>query len=115
MPAINRVELSGGTQGKVENFISSNPFSVELSGGSQLTGKGSARELTVDASGGRQLFFSKYLAQNANIELSGGSQATINIDGTLNANLNGGSQLFYYGNPILGEIERSGGSQIIKK
>jgi len=115
MPAINRIELSGGAQGKVEDFISSNPLLVELSGGSQLTGQGSAGELTVDASGGTQLHFADYSVQNSNIELSGGSQATINLDGTLDADLSGGSQLYYYGNPTLGHIETSSGSQIHKK
>ena len=115
MPAINRIELSSGAQGKVEDFISSNPLLVELSGGSQLTGQGSAGELTVGASGGTQLHFANYLVQDANIELSGGSQATINLDGTLDADLSGGSQLYYYGNPTLGHIETSSGSQIYKK
>jgi len=115
MPAINRIELSSGAQGKVKDFISSNPLLVELSGGSQLTGQGSAGELTVDASGGTQLHFANYLVQDANIELSGGSQATINLDGTLDADLSGGSQLYYYGNPTLGHIETSSGSQIYKK
>jgi len=115
MPAIKRIELSGGAQGKIEDFSSSNAFSVELSGGSQLTGEGSAGELSVDASGGTQLHFADYSVQDANIELSGGSQATIYLDGTLDADLSGGSQLYYYGNANLGEIETSSGSQIHKK
>jgi hypothetical protein len=115
MQAINRIELSGGAQGKVEDFISRNPLLVILSGGSQLTGQGSAGELIVDASGGTQLHFADYLVQDSKIELSGGSQATINLDGTLDADLSGGSQLYYYGNPTLGDIETSSGSQIHKK
>ena len=115
MPDLTRIELSGGVQGKITDFISSNPFSIELSGGSQLTGQGSAGELTIDGSGGSQLHFADYSVQDVNIELSGGSQATINLDGTLNADLSGGSQLYYYGEPTLGEIETSSGSQIEKK
>jgi hypothetical protein len=115
MPDINKIELSGGVQGKIEDFSSTNHFYIDLSGGSQLTGKGSASDLTVDASGGSQLHFREYAVQDANIELSGGSQATINLDGTLNADLNGGSQLYYYGEPTLGEIETSSGSQIEKR
>jgi hypothetical protein len=115
MPEINKIELSGGVQGKIEDFSSTNQLSIDLSGGSQLTGQGSAGDLTVDASGGSQLHFREYSVQDANIELSGGSQATINLDGTLNADLSGGSQLYYYGAPTLGEIETSSGSQIEKK
>ena len=115
MPTINRIELSGGSQGKIEDFSSANPFSIDLSGGSQLNGQGSAGDLTIDASGGSQLHFADYFVQDVNIELSGGSQATINLDGTLDADLSGGSQLYYYGDPTLGEIETSSGSQIEKK
>ena len=115
MPEINKIELSGGVQGKIEDFTSTNQLSIDLSGGSQLTGQGSTGELTVDASGGAQLHFADYLVRDAEIELSGGSQATINLDGILNADLSGGSQLYYYGNPTLGEIETSSGSQITKR
>ncbi len=115
MPEVKKIELSGGVQGKIEDFASTNQLSIDLSGGSQLTGEGSTGELIVDASGGSQLHFADYLAQDSDIELSGGSQATINLDGTLNADLSGGSHLYYYGNPTLGEIETSSGSQITKK
>jgi hypothetical protein len=115
MPEISKIELSGGVQGKIEDFITTNQLSIDLSGGSQLTGQGSAIELSVDASGGSQLNFREYSVQDANIELSGGSQATIDLDGILNAELSGGSQLYYYGDPTLGEIETSSGSQITKK
>jgi len=115
MPQINKIELSGGAQGKIEDYISTNQFSINLSGGTQLTGKGSAGYLIVDASGGSQLHFGDYSVQDANIELSGGSQATINLEGTLDADLSGGSQLYYYGDATLGAIETSSGSQIHKK
>jgi len=52
---------------------------------------------------------------NADVELSGGSVATINSDGELDANLGGGSILFYIGEPTLGDIDSSGGSVIRKK
>ena len=115
MPEINKIDLSGGVQGKIEDLTSTNELSIDLSGGSQLTGQGSAGTLTIDASGGSQLHFREYSVQDANIELSGGSQARINLDGTVNADLSGGSQLYYYGDATPGEIEISSGSQIIKK
>jgi predicted nucleic acid-binding Zn ribbon protein len=115
MPEINRIELSGGSQGKIEDFSSTNPFVIDLSGGSQLTGQGAAGNLTIDASGGSKLHFASYSIQDAYIELSGGSEATINLDGALDADLSGGSTLYYYGDPTLGEIETSSGSQITKK
>ncbi len=115
MPDLQEIELSGGSKGKIEDFIISNSLSVDLSGGSQLSGSGEAEYLNMDISSGSQLDFSDYLAGDVNVELSGGSQATINLDGTLNADLNGGSQLYYFGDPSMGDIDISGGSQLNEK
>ena len=115
MPDLQEIELSGGSKGKIEDFITSNSLSVDLSGGSQLSGSGEAEYLTMDISSGSQLDFSDYPVGDVNIELSGGSQATINLDGTLNADLNGGSQLHYFGEPSMGDIDISGGSQLNEK
>ena len=112
MPELRELELSGGAQGRIEEITSSDSISIELSGGSQLIGNGEAVDLTLDGSSGSQLDFADFIVQDASVELSGGSQATINLDGTLDADLSGGSQLHYYGDPTLGDIEISGGSII---
>jgi len=112
MPELRSLELSGGAQGKIEDITSSDSISIDLSGGSQLIGSGEAVDLTLDGSSGSQLDFTDFMVQDASVELSGGSQATINLDGTLDADLSGGSQLHYYGDPTLGDIEKSGGSII---
>jgi hypothetical protein len=49
------------------------------------------------------------------IKLSGGRKTTINLDEVLEADLSGGSQLNYIGDPTLGKIEASSGSTINKK
>lgn len=115
MPELRRLELSGGAQGKIEEITSSDSISIDLSGGSQLIGNGEAVDLTFDGSSGSQLDFTDFIVQDASVELSGGSQATINLDGTLDADLSGGSQLYYFGDPTLGDIEVSGGSSVDKK
>ena len=115
MTELRELELSGGTQGIINEISSTDSVSVSLSGGSQLVGYGEAGDLIIDGSSGSQLDFTDFASQNVNIELSGGSQATINMDGTLDADLSGGSQLHYIGDPTLGDIETSGGSTINKK
>jgi hypothetical protein len=136
MPELHSLELSGGSQGKLEEFSSTNQFSVELSGGSFLNGEfvtsenvdldlsggshlsglvGEANDLTIDASSGSHLDLTNFTVQDVNVELSGGSHATINLDGKLEADLSGGSHLSYIGEPILRNIEISGGSEISKK
>ena len=75
-------------------------------------GLGEANDLTIDASSGSHLDLSDFTAHNINIELSGGSRATINLDGTLNADLSGGSSLQYAGDPTTENIQQSGGSTV---
>ncbi|MFC1486766.1 GIN domain-containing protein [Thermoproteota archaeon] len=135
-PELHSLELSGGAQGKIEEFSSDNTFSVKLSGGSVLRGEfetskdvdldlsggsvlsvivGEANDLTIDASSGSVLDLSDFTVHNVNVELSGASRATINLDGGLSADLSGGSNLSYIGDPTIRNIETSGGSKISKQ
>jgi hypothetical protein len=115
MPELHSLELSGGSILRGE-FETSEDVEFDLSGGSQLLGLvGEANDLTIDASSGSQLDLSDFTVHNTNVELSGGSRATINLDGRLDADLSGGSNLSYIGDPTLGNIETSFGSVINKK
>ena len=136
MPDLYELEFSGGTQGTIEGFTSSDEFVVGLSGGSSLIGDfttsedarftlsggsrlieldGEARDLRISGSGGSQLELSDFQVVNADVSLSGGSRATINLDGRLDADLSGGSNLLYIGDPTMGNIQTSGGSTVEKK
>lgn len=136
MPELNNIELSGGSQGTINDFISSNTFSADLSGGSQIEGSftttenvnfklfggsqldnfvGEANDAIIKLSQGSQLDLSEFVVNNSNVNLSGGSQATINLNGKLDANLIGGSTLEYIGDPTMGDIEVSGGSTVNPK
>ena len=115
MPTLNRVELSGGTHGSASGFVSTNNFGIDASGGSQVDMQGQASDLTVNASGGSQLHLYNFAVRNANVNLSGGSQTEISPSGRIDANLSGGSHLFYAGNPTLGNINASGGAAISKR
>ena len=53
-------------------------------------------------------------AQDKGIGLSGASDGTVNLTGTLDADVSGASKLRYYGNPTMGDIETSGASSIKK-
>jgi ribosomal protein L40E len=135
MPTLYELELSGGTHGTVEGFSSSHEFVLGLSGGSSLTGDfmtsedgqftlsggstlsidGAANDLRITGSSGSHLELSNFTVHNANVDLSGGSHATVNLDGRLDADLSGGSTLLYIGDPALGDIDTSGGSTIGRK
>jgi hypothetical protein len=115
MPDLKELQFSGGVNGTATGFVMLHDFRAELSGGSILRMDGEAGDLFVECSGGSRLELSEFLVNNASIDFSGGSQGTINLDGRLDADLSGGSSLFYVGNPTLGDINTSGGSSVSQR
>lgn len=114
MPDLRELQFSGGVRGTATGFNLTHDLNAELSGGSALTMEGRANRLTVSASGGSSIVLSNFVVIDADIEFSGGSQGTINLSGRLDANLSGGSKLFYLGDPTLGDITTSGGSTVLE-
>ena len=115
MPDIEGLELSGGSRGDISGFVGLASLDLELSGGSHVDVDGSADNLRVDASGGSTLDLEAFPVHDADIGFSGGSSGTISLDGTLNADVSGGSRLWYVGSPTLGDIDTSGGAIVTKK
>ncbi|UCE97912.1 MAG: DUF2807 domain-containing protein [Dehalococcoidia bacterium] len=134
MPDLTKLELSGGSQANISGFNVFDNLSLELSGGSQLNGdinftnadfnlsggsqinlEGAGDTLIIDGSGGSQLDLELLPINNADITLSGGGKADINVSSTLSVNLSGGSQVNYIGQPTLGDIDLSGSSTISSK
>jgi len=134
MPDLYKIDLSGGSRANITGFGSSHDLSVELSGGSGVAGditagdadfdlsggsqvnlEGTANDLVVNGSGGSQLDLEAFPVNNADVELSGGGSATVNINGALNVNLSGGSRVTYIGEPTMGDIDLSGDSTLRRK
>jgi len=134
MPDLHKIDLSGGSRASITDFSSSHDFSVGLSGGSRLDGnitagdadfdlsggsqinlEGTGDALIVNGSGGSRLTLEAFSVDTADINLSGGSRATVNVDGVLDLDLSGGSQVSYVGEPTLGDIDLSGDSRVNKK
>ncbi len=115
MSSLNSVEFSGGTRGEISGFTSTHDFNVDLSGGSWAIIEGSAGDLVIDASGGSHFDFSEFTVNDADVELSGGSNGSVYVGGRLDADLSGGAHLDYYGDPELGNIETSSASTISPK
>ena len=112
MPDLYELEFSGGTQGSAKGFASSHDFVLSLSGGCTISLKGAANDLIVSGSGGSHLHLSNFRVHDATVNLSGGSGATINLDGRLDGDLSGGSHLKYVGNPTTVDVNTSGGSTV---
>lgn len=108
------IDLSGGSN--VDGSLTvSGDVQLILSGGSTIELEGVANDLGISASDGSHLELSDFTVHNANVNLSGGSQATVNLDGRLDADLSGGSHLLYIGEPTMGDIQMSGGSTVGEK
>jgi len=133
MPALTGADLSGGSTGNITMNVPSKKFSAELSGGSQIKGdlkcaniqlelsggsvvelSGDGKNLKVDGSGGSIFNLKNFAVGDVDADLSGGSQVTVTMNGTLNTEQSGGSHITYYGNASLGDTDFSGGSGVSK-
>ncbi len=133
MPALTGVGLSGGASGNITMDIPSKNFSGELSGGANLKGNltcrnaklglsggcgvnlsGKGDNLRIEGSGGCTFKLKDFSVNNVDTDLSGGTNATVTMNGTLNAEQSGGSRLTYYGKATLGNTDFSGGSGVSK-
>ncbi len=112
MPDIAEAQVTSGATSTVNGFNLAHDFKADLSGGSRLTMTGQAVNMEAIGSGGSNLQLRDFQVNNAKVDLSGGSQAIINLSGILDAELNGGSRLMYVGNATLGEIHTSSGSTV---
>lgn len=134
LPELKQVGLSGGSSATMAGFPAVGTFKAELSGGSRLEGAvtgedvslngsggsrfvlaGSAQNLALNGSGGSRAELAELAAQQANVDLSGGSQAAVAVTGELNYNLSGGSRLTYSGDPAIGRSDASGGSEAVRR
>lgn len=134
MPELTGLDLSGASQATISGFKSTNDLFVDLSGASSLVGdieaaktsfdlsggsdanvSGSGQESTIDVAGGSQIDLSNFPVANVTVNAAGGSIATVNASGKLNADAGGASTVFYLGDPILGEIDISGSSSVEPK
>ncbi len=133
MPFLDELDLSGATRADISGFISDHNLDIHLSGASRVFGtivasdadfdisgasklnlEGSVENLKVKASGASDADLRDFAVENVDISLSGASDGTVNLTGTLDADISGASKLWYYGNPTMGDIETSGASKIEK-
>ncbi len=135
MPDLNKLILSGATRGTAEGFSNSNTFNLELSGASSLemtninmgdailevseastlNARGTAHNLFSLVSVASNIDLSNFHVNNADINVKGSSQATINLEGILNAMVSGASTLEYIGEPTMGDVTTLDSSTIKKK
>jgi len=129
---IKGLEASGGSDVETNGTLKLNDFSVICSGGSDVRLEVEANELKLKASGGSDGFIKgktnvfkgkasggsdiKAFDLETNdcfVEVNGGSDAEINVNGKLMARGSGGSDVSYTGKPTNIDSNMSGGSDLI--
>ena len=139
MPNLNKLFLSGASIVKISFFNSSDALSIklseasilkmedinvgdvdiELSGASTLTAEAlhsvsSGNNLVSIVEGASNLDLTDFPVHNSELIVSGASQATVNMNGTLDATVSGASTVYYIGEPTMGNIDISDTSTIIQ-
>jgi hypothetical protein len=106
-------EISGAS--KVAGYLKASSSDIELSGASEVKLEGAGGNIILDGSGVSNFNLSGFAANDAGIELSGASHASLTINGKMDVSLSGASSLEYGGNPTMGRLDISGASDIEQK
>ena len=120
MPALRAVNFSGGSESQVSDFAETAELDVHLSGGSvcqldadatklsailsggsYLSIRGGGQQLDADVSGASALKAFHFLVAQADIQLSGASDAEVSATHDLNIIATGASHLVYRGDPVV--------------
>lgn len=107
------INAYGGSDVSLE--IEADKLKCIISGGSDAKLKGEVREFTSQASGGSDLKAKELVTEVCTLEVSGGSDGYITVNGTLNVKASGGSDVTYYGNAQIKDINASGGSDVVRR
>lgn len=134
MPQLSDLTVSGASRGDIYDFSSTEDLDITVSGASRVNGditagnvefdisgastiqlEGSANDMVASVSGASPLNLDDFTVNNADVNFSGASSGTVNLNGRLDANLSGASRLWYIGEPTMGTIDTSGASTVSKK
>ena len=134
MPQLNGLTASGASHGTVSGFNSAEDLDITVSGASRVTGditagdvqfgisgastiqlEGSANDIDANVSGASHLNLDDFTVSDVDVNFSGASSGTVNLNGRLDANLSGASTLWYIGEPTATDINTPGASTVSKK
>lgn len=104
--------ISGASH--INGKMSAKNSDIGLSGASHIRLSGSGGDLVLKASGASDMDLKNYPVNNASIDFSGASHASIDVSGRLDVELSGASSLDYTGIPTLGHMDISGSSSLNK-
>jgi hypothetical protein len=106
------MECSGASD--VELKLAANDLDLDFSGASQVNMFGSANEVSLDLSGASDLDAFEMEADKYSADVSGASNAKINVRSELSVDVSGAANLRYKGEPRLLQTDVSGASTLKK-
>lgn len=134
MPRLSRLNAGGASQVQLNGMETGDNLIAEASGASRIHGDvvvadveleasgasnislaGSGANVQANASGASTIDLEEFTALDAQTEASGASTVIVNIDGILDADASGGSNVYYVGDPQMGDIRTSGASNVSRR
>lgn len=106
------ITLEAGTGSRINGVLTGEDMELEAYGASRITLSGQARNMNISANSASNIDLTDMVAEDAVIGLSGASSAVVNLTGRLDAGLTGASNLKYFGDPELGNINTSDFSSV---
>lgn len=126
--------VSGASHLVINDFITEDSAQINVSGASRITGSmetidgnfeisgassldltGSGSDVSLDVSGASRARLTKFYMVDAAVNVSGASEANVEVSGRLDLNVSGASRLTYGGDPGLGRVEVSGASTLSRQ
>lgn len=107
------IELSGGSD--FSGRVTANYLAVEQSGGSDINIRGNVVNARIGASGGSDFRGYGLITDYAILQTSGGSDVSITVLKEMAATASGGSDVNYKGNPVIKYRSASGGGSVSKR
>jgi len=108
-----KLEVSGASS--ISGNMTADDVEFDISGASSVDLEGSANDIILSLSGASQIDLIGLPLNYASINLSGASEASLNVKGRLDAVLTDASRLYFQGNPTMGDISVTGASTIKHK
>jgi len=103
-----KIGISSGAAGEME--LKANSIDVNLSSGSTLEVSGIVESQKVNLSSGVLYRAEDLVSKSANIDVSSGASAKVNVSDNLDVNISSGGSVEYFGTPAIVSNISSGGS-----
>jgi hypothetical protein len=97
---------------RVSGSIQMDDGNFNIGDASNLKLSGSGEDITMRGSSSSELELADFPVTSASVDLTSGSHAVINVSDRMDVALSAGSVLEYIGNPRLGKLEMSEGSEL---